>query len=349
MALINKLTAIADAIRAKTGGQALLSLTDMVTEIGTLKNPSGSLSISENDTYDVSNFAEAVVDVQSGITPTGTLSITRNGTFDVTQYAQANVNVSTGDVVSKDKFIALISRATTSGNIDFSRSDTAGVQIIRERAFSITYPMTFTATFADVYTLDKEAFKASNVKEVTFDKSVAVGDSAFYGCTKLTTFNNPAGIYYSISSSAFSGCTALTALPNLTGATQIDSAAFYNCSSITEATIPNTVTSAYSQWFAGCSNLETLDVGTGVTRINSNQYSQAFYNCTKLKRIILRSTSAVVLANAYLFSTQIGVPSSMTNFEGFYVPDDLVDTYKAATNWTNYSQYIKPISDLPTS
>ena len=58
-------------------------------------NPStGSLSITSNNTYDVTNYASAVVNVPTGITPTGTIPITQNGTVDVTNYASAEVNVS---------------------------------------------------------------------------------------------------------------------------------------------------------------------------------------------------------------------------------------------------------------
>lgn len=60
------LTNIADVIRAKNGS---------------------------TDTYKVDEMAEAIRNIESGITPTGELTITENGTFDVTNYASANVNV----------------------------------------------------------------------------------------------------------------------------------------------------------------------------------------------------------------------------------------------------------------
>jgi len=85
MALTNKLTAIANAIRAKTGGSAQLSLDDMVTEIGNISGGSAAVieskNITENGTYTapsgVDGYSPIVVNVPSSfpnITFSGNIS-----------------------------------------------------------------------------------------------------------------------------------------------------------------------------------------------------------------------------------------------------------------------------------
>lgn len=92
----DSLTSVANAIRLKAEISGTLEFPDgFVNAIGSIPEPTGSLSITENGTYDVTDYAEAAVNVP-GIVPSGSVSITENGTVDVTQYAQAVVNVASG-------------------------------------------------------------------------------------------------------------------------------------------------------------------------------------------------------------------------------------------------------------
>lgn len=90
-------TAIANAIRSKTGGSGKIvadDFPDMIGRISTGITPTGTKTITTNGTHDVTNYASANVNVPaSGITPSGSINITENGTYNVTNYASAVVNV----------------------------------------------------------------------------------------------------------------------------------------------------------------------------------------------------------------------------------------------------------------
>ena len=102
---------------------------------------------------------------------------------------------------------------------------------------------------------------------------------------------------------------------------------FYNMTSLT-----NVETSALTigdSAFYGCSNVEQFKLtGNGSGSIAAN----AFYNCSKVKRFIIRSNTMLTLSNSNAFTN--------TGRSLIYVPDNLVDTYKAASQWSNLASRI---------
>ena len=65
--------------------------------------------------------------------------------------------------------------------------------------------------------------------------------------------------------------------------TSIGGSAFYNCSGLTNITIPNSVTSIGESAFYGCSGLTSVTIGNSVTSIGGS----AFYGCSGLTSIIV--------------------------------------------------------------
>lgn len=104
--------AIGNAIRTKGGTSALLKVEDMAQAIADIPEPTGTQTVTENGTYNISDKKYVAVNVPSeGITPTGTIEITENGIHDITEYAKAYVNVSGGqggvirdDIVIPDSY-----------------------------------------------------------------------------------------------------------------------------------------------------------------------------------------------------------------------------------------------------
>ena len=151
-----------------------------------------------------------------------------------------------------------------------------------------------------------------SITEIQDNYVTSIGVYAFQACSALTTASFQAAT--SIGNYAFQACSALTTV-NFPVATSIGSRAFNSCSALTTADFP------------------------AVTRISSN----AFQACSKLTTLILRSGTMATLSNTSAFSdTPI---ASGTGY--IYVPAALVDTYKAATNWTTYAGQIRAIEDYP--
>ncbi len=95
--------------------------------------------------------------------------------------------------------------------------------------------------------------------------------------------------------------------------------------------------------FNGCSivdclNLKIFKFHTGLKTINT----YGFRNCPNLVAIVFPSVNVINLTHTDLLDDTI------TNAY-FYVPDDLVDDYKTATNWNAYADRIKPMSEYVES
>lgn len=119
-----------------------------------------------------------------------------------------------------------------------------------------------------------------------------------------------------------------------------DTAAGY-CEDLTKATLPCVETlTRYA--FRSCTALHTVDLGNSSLAkliINAN----AFNGATAITALIIRTSSVSTLQNSSAFSG-----SSIASGTGYiYVPGNLVDGYKEATNWSAYVDQIRAIEDYP--
>ena len=163
----------------------------------------------------------------------------------------------------------------------------------------------------------------------------------FYGCTNLALTELPSGVT-SIETGAFNGCTnlALTELPS--GITSMVNDAFNGCANLALTELPSGVTSIKPRVFNGCTSLTEMTCLGNITSIETG----AFTYCTKLSKFALPNiTSVPTLSSTDAFhSTPI---ASGTGY--IYVPDDLVESFKSATNWSTYADQIKAISEMGAS
>lgn len=151
-------------------------------------------------------------------------------------------------------------------------------------------------------------------KEAELTAQQAIEDSLVDTRTLTTYYNNRVSEVYLY---AFTSRTSLESVhfPNVTG--QLRYASFMSCSALKEAIF------------------EKVPIISG----------EVFRKCSALTVLVLGASKVCTLANANSFSD-----SSIASGTGFvYVRDNLVESYKTATNWSTYAAQIKPISELQTT
>ena len=125
----------------------------------------------------------------------------------------------------------------------------------------------------------------------------------------------------SIGKEAFFNCTGLTEITIPDSVTSIEDYAFSNCTSLTEITIPDSVTSIESGTFFGCTSLTEITLPDSVTDIEGQYYDGysyygAFSGCTSLTEITI--PDSVTSIGECVFSgctglTEITIPDSVTS------------------------------------
>ena len=161
-----------------------------------------------------------------------------------------------------------------------------------------------------------------------------VGTYAFNGCQKLPEIYLPK--CKAVGANSFQVCRALEKA-NLPLAETIDSYAFSNNSKLYDVSAP-LVTNIQRQGFYMCAALKKLDFH----QLNTiAMYS--FTNSSKFDTLIIRTENVCTLDNVNALTG-----TAIANKTGYvYVPSALVDSYKAATNWSTYADQIRAIEDYP--
>jgi len=160
------------------------------------------------------------------------------------------------------------------------------------------YPVTTVAT---------DAFAGcTGVTSITIGENViSIAPAAFAGCTGLTsiTVSSDNTVYTtsgnclieSSSRTLIAGCKN-SVIPTDGAVIAIGNLAFYNCSTLTAITIPNTVTSIGASAFEGCTGLTDVTIGNYVATIGNS----AFLGCTALTEV--KIPDSVTSMGVYAFS-----------------------------------------------
>ena len=261
-----------------------------------------------------------------------------------------------------------------------------GITEIREGAFNGCTNLALTELPDSVITIGEEAFnKCTNLvltelpKEVTtigngafmncknlaltkLPKEITqIGTSGFYNCEKITVSELPQSLT-AINHGTFQGCKGLTLTELPEGIVSIDNYGFYDCTNLALTKLPSGLTRIGEKAFYHCTNLALTELPEGVTYI----FSQTFCECTSITSLCIKGALTGIANYAFqscsnfrelIMPNITQIPSlasqyallftSIYNGEGYiYVPDDLVDSFKTATNWSVYADQIRGISEL---
>lgn len=184
----------------------------------------------------------------------------------------------------------------------------------------------------------------------------ALGNEAFAGCTALTSINLPTAPY-TLPASFLKGCTALESIVVPDNFGMLSGNVFEGCTALKEVTLSQTMYLMGANAFKGCTSLEQITLPQAITMLGVN----AFEGCTALKNVTFACSPSSIPEKLFAGCTSLSyiemqgaTPAktiSATAFEAsfltdgtVYVPDDAVETYKAAEAWQIFAN-IKGISE----
>ena len=194
----------------------------------------------------------------------------------------------------------------------------------------------------------------------------AIGQSAFLGCSGLTSLSLPSSIT-SLEETAFMKCSSLTAVTIPSSVTTIGNGVFADCGSLTtivveegstifdsrgecnaiietetniliagckNTTVPYGVTSIGEYAFYDCKELTTLNIPGSVTNIDS----YAISGCNTLTTVIVGSSnpSSITIGNNNSFNQ---------NNATLYVPKGSKTAYRTASIWKSFKEIIEYVEN----
>lgn len=337
--LKGKLTAIANAIRQKTGRSALLDLDEMPPEIlsidggggGDVPNPDDPLLLVDWDgttllysyTYEDAQLISEFPDppTHDGLTFQGWnwSEVIAKTWLQNHRGAQLRVGAMYTPTDGQDHNFWRSPRLSMSNQICMQHRATMNVG---------------SSTFQDFQSLVSISLP---------NGLTSIGTYAFQNCYSLAAAILPSGLT-SIGDSAFANCNSLTSASFPNGLTRIGDYAFYSCSSLTSASLPNGVTSIGSSAFQSCYSLAAIILSNGLININGAAFascnslpkidipasvtligSYAFNGCTSLVDVVIHGTPA--LGGSVVFGNN---PSN----QRYYVHRSDLSWFSTATNWS---------------
>ena len=337
MALTDKLTAIADAIRAKNGTAGKMTLEEMPDKIAAIQTgvqTGGGSSVSPKDVnfydYDgtlVASYslseARSLTALPDGPAHSGLTFQGWNYTLEKVKALTLNMNVGATYITDDGKtrlYIRIAEEGRMNVPLYISQTVADGVTIdwgdgSATETLAGTGNVNTTHTYASignyVITLDPaDGCELGFAGSSSYCVLGSTGDSGKVYCNMLQSVQI-GNVVTSIGSDSFNSCYSLARITIPNSVTSIGAAAFSGCYSLASITIPNSVTSIGNYAFQNCYSLASITIPGGVTSIGDS----AFDSCYSLASITI--PKGVISIGSYAFVNcdslaSITIPYSVT-------------------------------------
>lgn len=234
------------------------------------------------------------------------VEITANGDSEVTPDAGkylSKVNISVNVPTSSASKLPQVVDGTVT---ELTEEDLAGATSIRNYMFKGANTLMNIIIPNSVTSINLEAFMNCGLRSIAIPPSVnSIGEGAFSYCIALSSVNISEGVT-SIGESAFASCSSLINIVIPNGITIIENYLLNSCRLLERVTIPESV----------------KQIGSSALRIGSST--------NKATITMLPTTPPSIQSSTF----------KADNLNQIIVPAGCGDAYKAATNWSNFADYI---------
>ena len=324
MALTDKLTAIGNAIRSKTGDTEPLTLDGMVTAIEGISTGGAEsewpTQPADGKTRLYITLREGRTSPMLGVCPNGTVTVDwGDGTTpDVLTGTDNGVNgvqwTPTHEYAAPGNYVITL---TVEGYAGFG-----GITTTNANSYILRY-----SPEADVR---NQVYQAA-LRKIEFGAGFNYcGSRAFKYCTNLESVSFENAAFASLTTDAFAYCSALREVSFPAGFGSFGASGFANCTALASVKMVNNHPTVPSSVFQNCKALSSLTFPDNVTTIAT----AAFTYCTGMKFYDFTACTAVpTLQNASAFRE---IPADCE----IRVPAALYDEWVAAANWSTYAANI---------
>lgn len=293
-----------------------------------------------------------------------------NGVGDsvgITTVQTKNTNVGTmfksnTSITSFDEFPAFqqtLQNDAFFGCTNLQSIDLSQATQINQRAFKDCTSLVMDINCPNLIQIGKEAFRNSGVKNILNLGSIQYMEDTFYGCN-IDTAIIPESVTKYLGVFRRGSVTKLTineenliqlgyGLPldaigkdviNLKNVTTSSGGALFN-GGCTQVYLPKATSTSQVTWFFTIDSKNPFHAQLVYFRdLSAIADGDAMFRSCTIQHVVINNTTVIPV--------QVRPQFIVNNVTALYVPDEVVDSYKADEAWGAFGDKIKPISELPT-